>query len=302
MKKIETLVEDIYHVLDSTKDHEPDATASEQAALRIGGEFVKATQRRDEPRTRGKLWASDLGKKCDRQHWYNFNEPEYAEKLDGHTKFKFLYGNILEESVLWLAQEAGHNIEGLQSPVELPLGEGWTVRGRIDAIIDGVLIDVKSTSSYGFKNYKEGIDATNDTFGYLWQLGFYHGYYNPSTEREPVAGFVWIDKQNGHIAYTEAQVPSAQDIERRAREIIDVVEGSEQDAKRAFAPEPFGKSGNEKLPTACSYCAYKARCWRDSNNGAGLRGYLYSSGPVFLTDITRPPKDTIPEIPLGDSE
>lgn len=296
-KKITTLVEDVYHVLDSTKDHEPDATASTEAAVRIGGEFVKATQRRDEPRAMGKLWASDLGKRCDRQHWYNFNEPEYGEKLEGHTKFKFLYGNILEESVLWLAQEAGHKVEATQSTVELPVGD-WTVRGRIDAIIDGVLVDVKSTSSYGFKNYKDGIDATNDTFGYLWQLGFYHGFYDTEVEREPVVGFVWIDKQNGHIAYTEAEVPSSEAIVQRAREIIDAVRGEEQDAKRAFSPEPFGKSGNQKLPTSCSYCAFKARCWRDSNNGHGLKGYLYSNGPVFLTDITRPPRDGVPEIEL----
>ena len=102
-KTIDTLVEDIYNVLDQTKEHDPHDTASQEAAMRIGTEFIKATELRDKPRERGKLWASDLGKKCLRYHWYNFNEPEYGEVLSGNTKFKFLYGNILEESVLWLA-------------------------------------------------------------------------------------------------------------------------------------------------------------------------------------------------------
>lgn len=296
-KSIDTLVEDIYHVLDATKDHEPDAASTEAAAGRIGGEFIKATQKRVEPRAKGKLWASDLGKPCDRQHWYNFNEPEYGEKLNGHTKFKFLYGNLLEESVLWLAEEAGHTVAGQQATVELPLDNGWTVRGRIDAIIDGTLVDVKSTSVYGYKKYTtEGLDATNDSFGYLHQLGFYHGYYNGPDELGHVSGFVWIDKQNGHIAYTPVDIPSPEDIRDRAVAISEAVERDEMDTSKAYSPEPFGKSGNMKLPMACSYCAYKSRCWRDSNDGDGLRTFLYSNGPVFLTEVNRPPAKTVPEI------
>lgn len=301
-KKIQTLSEDIYHVLDATKDHEPDAASTEAAALRIGGEFIKATQKRDEPRAKGKLWASDLGKQCMRQHWYNFNEPEYGERLNGHTKFKFLYGNILEESVLWLAEEAGHTVGSTQHTVELPLDDGWTVRGRIDAVIDGTLVDVKSTSSFGYKKYTtEGLDATNDTFGYLYQLGFYHGFNDLDNTLEDVCGFVWIDKQNGHIGYTEVEVPSPTDIIERAEQIVEAVEGDEMDAERGYDPEPYGKSGNMKIPTACSYCGFKQRCWRDANGGNGLRGYLYSHGPVWFTDITRPPKASVPEIPNEDT-
>lgn len=297
-KSIDTLVEDIYYVLDHTQDHEPDAASTEAAAGRIGNEFIKATQKRDEPRMLGRLWASDLGKPCMRQHWYNFNEPEYGEKLSGHTKFKFLYGNLLEESVLWLAEEAGHTVGHTQSQVELDLGNGWTVRGRTDASIDGTLVDVKSTSSYGYKKYTtEGLDETNDTFGYRYQLGFYHGFSDNRDEFNDVSGFVWIDKQNGHIAYTPVEVPDSDAILERANAIVAAVEGAEADADKAYEPEPYGKSGNMKLPVSCSYCAFKHRCWRDANNGVGIRGYAYSHGPVWFTDITRPPKAGVAEIP-----
>ena len=112
-----------------------------------------------------------------------------------------------------------------------------------------------------------------------------------------MAGFVWIDKQNGHIAYTEVEIPSPDDIKKRAESIVTAVCGNELEAERAYTPEPYGKSGNMKLATACSYCAFKQRCWRDANGGHGLRGYLYSHGPVWFTDITRPPKASVPEIP-----
>lgn len=297
-KTIDTLVDDIYHVLDASKDHEADPLTLEGASSRIGTEMLKATIKRDEPRQKGKLWASDLGKPCMRQHWYNFNEPEYGEKLNGHTKFKFLYGNLLEEAVLWLAEEAGHTVSGTQASVELPLDNGWTVRGRIDAIVDGTLVDVKTTSSYGYKKYTtEGLNETNDTFGYRYQLGFYHGYHDTDTPVGSVAGFVWIDKQNGHISYNPVDIPDPDDIKERAREIVTAIEGREEDAKRAYTPEPYGKSGNMKLPVACSYCAFKHRCWRDANNGDGLRGFSYSHGPVWFTDIAREPSDKVPEIP-----
>lgn len=296
-KTIDTLTEDIYHVLNSDHHHELSAPSHEGVTLRIGEELIKSTEQRNRPRERGKLWASDLGKKCFRQHWYNFNEPEAGEKLDGHTKFKFLYGNLLEEAVLWLGEEAGHTVSSQQASVELPLDNGWTVRGRIDAIIDGTLVDVKTTSSYGYKKYTtEGLDATNDTFGYLYQLGFYHGFHDFDDEVRDVPGFVWIDKQNGHIAYTPVDIPSPVDIKQRGLDIVSAVDSEEHDVPRAFSPVPFGKSGNMKLDTGCSYCAFKDRCWQDANNGQGLRTFLYSHGPVFLTEVNRPPAKTVQEI------
>lgn len=304
-KKIEQLAEDIYVVLDPTKEHTHDSALAANYAMRIGGEFAKASLKRDAPRVKGKLWASDLGKKCMRQHWYNFNEPEKGEPLNGHTKFKFLYGNVLEEAVLYFAEEAGHSVRHGQHVVEGTV-DGWSIRGRIDGVVDRTLVDVKSTSSFGFKRYKEGIDDSNDSFGYLYQLGFYVEFndFDPN-ELEEEAGFIWIDKQNGHIHYTRAETPDRKQIIQRARDIIKAVDKDEKDVAKQYAPKPYGKSGNMSLDTPCSYCPYKANCWRDSNGGKGLQGYLYSHGPVWFTDITRAPRATVPQIDVkipGDDD
>ena len=202
--------------------------------------------------------------------------------------------------MLWLAEEAGHVVRYPQERVELELDNGWKVSGRIDAVIDGTLVDVKSTSSYGYKRYKEGLDATNDSFGYRWQLGFYHSFLNPEVQLNDVSGFVWIDKQNGHIKYTPCpDVPTEQDIRVRAEEIAEAVDMDESDVPRAFTPEPYGKSGNLKLPIGCSYCAHKYKCWRDSNAGMGVRTFMYSNGPVHFTDIKRAPNISVPELVRG---
>lgn len=287
MKTIDTLTEDIYHVLDHTEDHSHNESWASAAADRISSELVKASVKRDSPREKGKLWASDLGRKCLRQHWYNFNTPEHGEKLEGHTKFKFLYGNLLEETVLYFAEEAGHTVQYQQHEVEHEL-DGWTIRGRMDAVIDNVLVDVKTTSSYGFKRYKDGIDSTNDSFGYIPQLGFYAAF---SDFDGPISdtGFVWIDKQNGHIQYTRCDTPNREELEQAARNIIEVVDKGEHQVARGYATKPYGKSGNMALPIGCAYCPYKYQCYRDSNNGAGLVGYAYNQGPVWFTEVKRVP-------------
>lgn len=288
MKSITTLTDDIYHVLDRETDHQPDPDLAAKYAMKIGGEFATSTLRRDKPREHGRLWASDLGKKCRRQQWYQFNEPQLAEPMQGNTQFKFLYGNILEEAVLYYAEEAGHKVSLTQHPVEVEFDD-WTVRGKIDAIVDGVLVDVKSTSSFGYTKYKDGIDASNDTFGYLEQLGFYRAFGEYGMEPSD-QGFIWVDKQNGHIRYTRVTVKPAVQLEAIARDIITAVESPEEaTVNKGFQPKAYGKSGNEALPTECSYCAFKAHCWRDSNGGTGLRTFLYNQGPVHFTKLVRIP-------------
>lgn len=302
-KLITNLSTDIYNVLDSTVEHSPDEVLAAGYAMRIGGEFAKATLKRDKPREKGKLWASDLGKKCLRQHWYNFNMPEAGSSLLGHTKFKFLYGNILEEAVLYMAEEAGHEVKELQTRVEYNLVrpvKDWTISGRIDAVIDGVLVDVKSTSSFGYARYKYGINDGNDSFGYIQQLSFYHafGTFDKSATQ---AGFVWIDKQNGHITYTDSPLDSSEQLIDKANAIIDAVEtDDEQVVPKGFAPEPYGKSGNMALAMPCSYCQFKRECWKASNGGKGVRTFAYSHKPVDLVEVKREPK--APEILHGPTD
>jgi len=288
-KTIQTLSEDIYTLLDSSLEHHPNPDLAADYAMRVGGEFAKATLLRDKPRKMGRLWASDIGKWCLRQAWYKFNKPLCEAPLTGNTKFKFLYGNILEEAVLYFAEEAGHEVRDQQARVETTVKD-WEVTGKIDAVIDNVLVDVKSTSSYGYVRYADGIDATNDSFGYLQQLGFYQAFGDFQRTGDE-QGFVWIDKQNGHIRYNNSPVEGAQPIIERITDIISAVE--EQSAglvPRGFSPKPYGKSGNMSLPVGCSYCSFKKECWKQSNGGKGLRTFLYSGKPVDFTEVTREPK------------
>ncbi len=288
-KPIKDLGQEIYKILDNKTDHSPCSTTATSHAMNIGNEMLKATTRKDRPREKGVLWASDLGKPCLRQHWYNFNMPEAGEPLQGHTKFKFLYGNLLEEAALYLASEAGYEVTDLQKEVEYELPDSdWKIRGRMDASINGIPVDVKSASSFAFKKYKYGIDPSNDSFGYIDQLGFYHRFSDTTSE---VAGFVFVDKQNGHVKFVGCETPTKEELVQKAEKIIQAVEAP-MEPGRWYRDKPYGKSGNMTLDISCQYCPFKQECWKDANNGQGLRTFLYNQGPVDFTEIKREPNVT----------
>lgn len=303
-KSIHTLVYDIHEVLDRGIDHDPSADLATKYAMQVGSHFAKATLPRVKPREKGKMWVSDLSKNCTRKLWYEFNYPECAEPFSGSANFKFLYGNILEEAVLYFAEEAGHTVEHAQARVEVPIpGKEWVVSGRIDAIIDGHLVDVKTCSSYAFSKYKKdgGLNPSNDSWGYTWQLSFYdHAQrMNPTTPYRTTSGetgILWIDKQNGHLMYDHVPSYPQAALENRIETAITHIEFSDVSKIGRIPTEAFGARGNQALSIECSYCQFKKECWKDANGGAGLRGFAYMKGPVFMTEVKDTPR--VPELTL----
>lgn len=266
MKAIDTLVGDIYTLLDQGME------VSQESAERLGGRIaqkIATSLRRPLENRPPTLRLSNVGKPCKRQVWYEIHGVE-GEPLAPHTRMKFLFGDILEELLLFLAEQAGHTVADRQEALEI---EG--VRGHIDAVIDDVLVDVKSTTTRSFSKFEQG-DMGDDPFGYVTQLDAYA--HAKAAKRK---GWLAIDKQLGHIVFAERTDDTAvvADIQRtKALMALDTP------PDRGFDPIPEGKSGNMKLPITCSYCAFKHTCY------PGLRTFMYASGPVFLTTVQNTPR------------
>ena len=274
-KSIDTLVEDIYGLFRGhTVDPERSRLFGEAIANTIANRLASYSTDREFT-----LRVSNLGKP-DRQLWYEANDPA-KEELAGHTLIKFLFGDILEHLLLFLAAEAGHEVSHEQTEIEI---DG--IKGHNDAVIDGVVIDCKSASTHSFKKFRDGTLAQDDPFGYMEQLAG----YSRGLGGLP-GGFLAIDKQNGHIALMQVPVEEldALQIEDRIKYLKDVVTQPEP-PERCYDPVPEGKSGNEKLAVGCSYCPHKFKCWADANDGIGLRSFLYSTGPVHLTKVEAEPR------------
>lgn len=282
-KTLNTLPEDIYSLFDPTQHHEVSEDNLEWAAQQFK-ELLRVRLSEREP-LQDPLRFSSMGRP-DRQIWYMAQKETQPEPIQAKTYFKFLYGDVIELLILFLAREAGHTVERTQEELEV---DG--VKGHIDAIIDGVVVDVKSASPYGFQKFKKNSVADDDPFGYVQQLAGYSSVLNPGE----AAAWVAFDKVDGEICVSNLSASIINDfnpVERIAH--LKGVIASETPPERCYPDEEDGKSGNRKLGTACSYCAFKKECW------PGLRTFLYSGRPRFLTVVVREPD--VPELVTSSDE
>jgi hypothetical protein len=268
------LVESIYRVMTEGADLSKDQVEAFGKEL---SEIIanRINEKRDRPFT---LRMSNLGKGA-RQLWY---ERKYGniEKFEGKTLIKFLIGDITEHLLLFLAEVGGNDVTDRQMEVAV---DG--VKGHIDADINGVTVDAKSASSYAFRKFQDGTLADDDSFGYIEQLSGY------CIARDTDGAFLAMDKVTGELCvYPISREQAGQiDLHGRIAYLKEAVH-SENIPERCYPDEAEGASGNRKLGVNCSYCQFKDKCWADANGGVGLRKFLYSRGPVWLTHVAKEPK------------
>lgn len=287
MANIDTLVQDVYDVVTGVS---PKGEAMERTKYfqDLADAYASLIVPRNKERTPNTLYFSEIGQPCKRKLWYKINHKSaHVEELQAHTRIKFGYGHMLEALVLQLARDAGHTVEMEQEKVEWKHSSGWRVSGRIDAVIDGVLVDVKSVSKLGKKKFEDGL--VDDPFGYKQQL---NGY--AVVLKNPSSGFLTIEKELGHINYypTAGYNTKAWDTTVELA-VAAVTHPTAPD--RVYDGVPQSKtSKNLRLPTMCSYCEYKHECWQDANGGDGLRGFAYAGKIEWLTEVVDTPR--VPEI------
>lgn len=279
MKQLKDAPDDIYRLFDADNPHVPTEENLEAFAENCK-QLIKT--RLGPPRENADpLRFSVLGKP-DRQVWYAANTPEdQKEKLAGKQQLKFLYGDIIEQLVLLLVKEAGHTVEMEQAELEV---DG--VFGHIDAVIDGVTVDVKSASPMAYQKFERGTLFEDDAFGYIGQISSYASIVTPETG----GAFLAFDKVGGDICVLNVgpSITNGFHVANRIRHLRTVVDSSTK-PPRCYSDKEDGKSGNRQLGLNCSYCSFKKDCWSDANQGRGLRTFLYSGKPRFLTNVARTP-------------
>lgn len=268
-KSLDTLVEDIYGVLqhcDSIDDKKIDELATDLTKT-ITNRLTQDTHRRLN------LTLSSIGKPL-RKLWYDLKEP--CEELDEppYKQLKFLYGDIIETFILWLAKVSGHIVTDQQKEVK-----HHGIVGHIDSIIDGEVVDVKSCSSRSYKKFEKGTLPEDDPFGYLAQIKSYDAETGAGHP-----GFLAVDKVTGEVCLyrpdPDFDLPDTEYIIKRCKEALD--KDTPPDEK-CYSDEPMGKSGNRVLSKSCTFCPYKKKCWPN------LRAFNYSSGIEYLTHVEKEP-------------
>ncbi len=280
-KTIHTLVDDIYRLMETKEAEE---SVDVEAEIELFGENMKSLMRTEfgRKRTTDKrtLRLSNIGRD-DRVLWNVVNGTE-KEEIKPATYIKFMYGHLIEEMLLFMTRMAGHEVSDEQRVCEV---EG--IKGHMDCKIDGLVVDVKSASSFGFKKFKDGTLAMDDAFGYVDQI---KAYAHACGETE--FGWLAMDKANGHLAVLKYDLEDTQapihehikgDIRERIKHVKEMVKGDEP-TELCTETVPDGKSGNKKLGIKCSYCQYKKHCYPE------LRAFAYSYGPKFLSEVVNEPR------------
>lgn len=278
--QIQSLITDIYSLVSSRG-----GWFNGQVSQEFSHAVATRLERQFEDKKAPTLRLSQMGPKCPCALWYSIHAPGEAEPLPPWAEIKYSYGHIVEAWTIALAKSAGHLVNGEQDELCV---DG--IIGHRDCVIDGCLVDVKSSSSYGMAKFKDGTIRTDDAFGYLDQLDGYliGSMADPLVQVKDKAYLLVVDKQLGHMVLYEHRLR-----ERNVRERIvyfkEIIQNN-RPPKCECKSIPDGKSGNLKLDTKASYNSFKFCC------NPNLRTFIYSKGPVYLTHVERRPDPSILEV------
>ena len=270
MTTLSSLVEDIYKVVDGQV--KIDDSAFDNLARSIS-ETLKDRLSQSDP-VRKTLGLSSVGKPL-RKLWYEMKSDTELVKPSPDMRLKFLYGDIIEDILLWLAEVSGHDVKDRQREVKYK-----GIVGHIDSIIDGEVVDVKSASTTSFKKFDRGTLPEDDPFGYLPQITAYDkvvGKGNP--------GFLVMDKVTGKLTlYRPDPIFDMPDVDTIIDKAVKAMDSDTPPEELCYQPVADGASGNMKLATGCEYCIFKDKCF------PGLRKFKYASGVKYLTKVVKEPR------------
>lgn len=284
-KTIDTLVKDIEALISKGKEDISEAAYAELGKA-VADKVKKHLTKSKEPVKR--LRMSNIGK-GKRYLWYMQNVPEnelpkQEEQFEPARLFAFLYGDVIEELLFWFAEQSGHTVSERQASAEL-LG----ITGSKDGRIDGVGVDTKSAAERSFQKFVNGNLAEDDVYGYLPQLGgYFHG--------EDKAAFLVANKSTGELCLDihtrDGDLP---DTKKIIEEVLESGKLPEPPTERCYPTVKSGPGESRVLGAHCSRCPFKFKCYRDSNDGAGLRSFAYAGGTKYYVHLDG--KDpTVPEL------
>ena len=277
-KTLDTLVQDIYEVIEVLNNDEV-IDIPEDMYEQFGRDMEDALRHWATPVQRPKngLRMSNIGRPL-RRLWYDLNTDQEKEQINAPTFIKFLYGHLLEVLLLFFVRLAGHVVQSEQKEITVS-----GIKGHMDSVIDGEVIDVKTASGYAFKKFKDGTLAQNDSFGYLSQLAGYE-----AAEQTNNGGFLVMNKETGELTVFIPDDLEKPNITYRIKEVKQAMK-KENPPDYCYSPIPDGVSGNMKLPRDCTWCPHKFECHKDANDGQGLRTFAYAKGRVYLTKVEKLP-------------
>jgi len=280
MPDLSSLVPDIYKLTAKLNTGEEILTNLEEHIPRFLSDIEEALRGWAVPQDRSRqdgLRMSNIGKP-NRRLYFDINTEEVPLE-DPSLQIKFLYGHIIEQMVMLLVRSSGHEVTRVQDEV---IVEG--IKGHMDSVIDGEVVDVKTASPFGFTKFVTGAIVEDDPFGYMAQIAGYEA--NNGTSK---GGNLVINKVTGELCLF---IPTHLDKPNILTRIAEVKKIKDLDTPPPLCYPDIadGKSGNTIVNRKCNYCPHIEECRKDSNDGMGIRKFKYSNGVKYFTEVLKEPK------------
>jgi hypothetical protein len=292
MPDISTLVADIYHTRRTGEGWTKEISDWYSWAL---SEKMNEQMRQASEERPNRLRFSNIGQE-DCKLWYTINRPEMMRPMPDPMLNVMSMGDMVEVYLLALTMAAGHSVTSFQAVSEIN-----GIKGSNDAIIDGMMIDVKSASDMNYNKFTslDLTDSDNDPdkvghlISYVPQLAAYtfSNWGNPDLTYKTTAGFLVFNKQTGQIYLDVYDLSSEiEGIEEKISSKIKMVDGTFPG--RAYGPVKSGEAGNTELSKTCHFCSFKDDCWPQKRTFQYKRGngFVYKS----LIDVVKVPR--VPEV------
>jgi len=251
----------LHNVLEKLSNN--DAVEYDDAWVEDAGEMFKAALRKQlTPREKGfRLRMSNIGRPLCQLQRENLGLER--ERMPYNHIVRMMLGDATECIMEVLLRVAKLPITGGKSQATLKFDD-VVVSGENDIELDGRVYDTKSSSPWAYENkWKAGYAGLvrEDAFGYGAQL---YGY-SKGTKQEQ-GGWIVVNKSSGETLFVEAD-PSPQQVEDLEMDIIKTVQAVSTNADLVQCFEPTVEyfrtkpTGNKRLHTTCTFCAYKKSCF-----------------------------------------
>lgn len=254
------IVDSIYDYINKT-GKEVNKEILEEARERFGYTIKRQFMEDDDWDRTGKIYPSQMGKKCARQLSYKYHGVEYESDMAPRTKVKFFLGDLSELGALALGKLAGLDLGLSQSKLDIEVN-GFETHGYIDGLLyDGdepYVVEAKSKGKYGFQEFEK--NGFKDNPAYMTQINLY--MRNLDIDK---GIFLVINTDSGHLServvnYNEKYIDIAKDnVDTVLKSTPDNLPERWVDLNSfKFMPR---KGCFEIDKWQCSYCNYIDKCW-----------------------------------------
>ena len=132
------------------------------------------------------------------------------------------------------------------------------------------------------RKFKTGELVGDDPFGYHAQLSGYETGMGTNK-----GGFLVMDKSSGDVCFYKPDELAKPNVPNLIKTLQDTLKRNSPPDRCYQLSET--KGGNKSLPIGCQFCAHKWECYKDANDGKGLRVFKYSNRYVYLAEVSRQP-------------